>query len=153
VAALPRIGRQGGFAFFHGAPADDSVYLLTRPEDGRLAGRPANVVEQLLGEIRERVILCGHDHTPAVVRLDDGRTIVNPGSVGCPAYEDGVPEAHVVEAGSPDARYAVVAWDGDEPRVELVPVPYDADAAADEAARNGFPDWACWVRTGRVAAR
>ncbi len=153
VAALPRIGRQGGFAFFHGAPADDSVYLLTRPQDGRLVARPADAVARRLGEIQEPVALCGHDHTPAVVRLGDGRTIVNPGSVGCPAYEDGVPEAHVVEAGSPDARYAVVAWDDDGLRVELASVPYDADAAADEAARNGFPDWAQWVRTGRVGAR
>ncbi|MDD5264814.1 MAG: metallophosphoesterase family protein [Candidatus Bipolaricaulis sp.] len=153
VAALPRIARQNGVAFFHGTPADDSMYLLTRPEDGRLAPRPAGDVARRLGEVREPVVLCGHDHTPAIVRLDDGRTIVNPGSVGCPAYEDGAPEAHVVEAGSPDARYAVVAWDGDGLRVELVSVPYDADAAADEAARNGFPDWACWVRTGRVAVR
>ena len=31
--------------------------------------------------------LCGHTHTPRSVRLDDGRLIVNPGSVGMPAHQ------------------------------------------------------------------
>ncbi len=151
VAALPRIVRVDDLVLFHGTPADDAVYLLTQPRDGRLVARPADAVARLLEEIREPAILCGHDHTPAVVRLDEERAIVNPGSVGCPAYADGVPEAHIVETGSSHARYAVVAWDDDDLSVELIPIPYDA--AADEAARNGFPDWAQWVRTGRVAAR
>lgn len=153
VAALPQIARIDGLVCFHGTPANNTVYLLTRPQDGRLVARPAAVVAQLLGEIREPLILCGHDHTPSVVRLGEKRTIVNPGSVGCPAYADRTPEAHVVETGSPHARYAVVAWDDDGPRVELIPVSYDADAAADEAAQSGFPDWTQWVRTGRVGAR
>ncbi len=153
VAALPQITRIDDLVCFHGTPAKDTVYLLTRPQDGRLVARPAAAVAQLLGEIREPLIPCGHDHTPAVVHLGEERTIVNPGSVGCPAYADDAPEAHVVEAGSPHARYAVVTWDDDGPRVELISVSYDADAAANEAARNGFPDWAQWVRTGRVATR
>jgi hypothetical protein len=42
---------------------------------------------------------------PRVVALPDGRQIANAGSVGLPAYEDDVPSWHVVETGTPDARY------------------------------------------------
>ncbi|MDD4903991.1 MAG: metallophosphoesterase family protein [Candidatus Bipolaricaulis sp.] len=152
LAALPRTLRLDDVLLVHGTPNDDAVYLLTEPRGGRLVARPASTVSRLLGAPTARAVLCGHDHTPSVVRLDDGRTIVNPGSVGCPAYEDDAPEHHVVEAGSPHARYAVVSL-ADRVHVELVSVPYDADAAADEAARHGFPAWEAWVRTGRVAPR
>jgi predicted phosphodiesterase len=153
LAALPRVARVDGFVLFHGTPADDAVYLLTEPRGGRLVPRPIGAVARLLEEVRADAVLCGHDHTPSVVRVDDGPTVVNPGSVGCPAYEDGVPVTHVVEIGSPDARYAIVARTAEGVRAELIAVPYDADAAADEAAESGFPDWAQWVRTGRVAVR
>jgi hypothetical protein len=80
--------------------------------------------------------------------------IVNPGSVGCPAYADDVPEEHVVENGSPDARFAIVGpWGGASPSVELVAVRYDAEAAAADALANGFRDWACWIATGHAEGR
>ena len=41
-------------------------------------------------------------------RLPDGPTVLNPGSVGCPAYQDPSDDPHVSEAGSPHARYAIV---------------------------------------------
>lgn len=152
LAALPQVARFGGFALVHGAPSDDTVYLLTEPRGGRLVARSADVVARLLGTT-DGAVLCGHDHTPSVVRLADGRTVVNPGSVGCPAYTDETPEPHVVEAGSPDARYAIVVRTAEGVRAELVSVPYDAGAAADEAAANGFLDWAHGLRTGRVSIR
>jgi predicted phosphodiesterase len=153
LAALPRVERVDDLLLFHGTPEDNAVYLLTEPRGGRLVARSADAISSLLGGVEERTILCGHDHTPAAVRLDDGRTIVNPGSVGCPAYEDAAVEEHVVETGSPHARYAVVARLDDGLRIEHISVSYDADAAADEAACHGFIDWARWVRTGRVAPR
>jgi len=153
LAALPRVERVGGIVLFHGTPEDDAVYLLTEPRGGRLVARSADAISSLLGDVEERTVLCGHDHTPATVRLGDGRTIVNPGSVGCPAYEDAAVEEHVVETGSPHARYAIVARFEDGLRVEHISVSYDADAAAKEAEANGFPTWALWVRTGQVAPR
>jgi hypothetical protein len=42
------------------------------------------------------------------VRLPGGSLVVNPGSVGWPAYDDDRPAPPVMEAGSPHARYAVV---------------------------------------------
>ena len=53
-------------------------------------------------------MLCGHSHIARAVRLSDGRLIVNPGSVGSPGYRDIHPFPHVMEAGTPDARYAIL---------------------------------------------
>jgi diadenosine tetraphosphatase ApaH/serine/threonine PP2A family protein phosphatase len=84
---------------------------------------------------------------PRVVHTADGRLVVNPGSVGLQAFEYDIPRPHYVEVGSPHARYAIVDT-GPEPRVELLNVPYDWDAAADDAARAGRPDWAHALATG-----
>ena len=137
---------------FHAIPADDTRYLLSRPTaDGTTSPATDDEIAEKLGPVGARLILCGHDHLPRIVRLDDGRTIVNPGSVGCPAYTDACPIPHRVENGSPHARYAVIRWGDESPQAELIAVPYDWDAAATEAAANGFPAWACWLRTGRAA--
>ena len=57
-----------------------------------------------LGGTGARVIACGHSHVPRLVHLPDGTAIVNPGSVGLPAYtDDGLPP-HISETGSPLAR-------------------------------------------------
>jgi len=42
------------------------------------------------------------------------KMIINPGSVGLPAYEDPSPPAHVSESGSPAANYAVLQLSGDQ---------------------------------------
>ncbi len=149
---LPRMLEVGGFGIaFHGTPADDTRYLLTIPlENSSVRAASDSEIAERTGAVNRRLILCAHDHLPRVVSLPDGRTIVNPGSVGCPAFADDAPIPHAVENGSPHARYAVVAHDEDEYHAELITVAYDWNAAADEALRNGFDDWACWLRTGRA---
>ena len=77
-------------------------------------------IESFAAGIDFPVILCGHTHIPRAVRLADGRLIVNPGSVGCPGYDDDEPVSHKVETGSPDACYAILSkvggrWDVDLP--------------------------------------
>lgn len=98
------------------------------------------------------VLLCGHSHQPRVLRLADGRTVVNPGSVGCPAYDAPGTVPHVSEVGSPHARYAVVTIGPGEPRVELIALPYDHEAAAARAEANGRPEWARGLRMGSLGA-
>jgi len=130
----------------HGTPGSDMIYLL---EDvGADGARPADpdVVAARIGARREAVILCGHTHIPRVLRLADGRTVANPGSVGLPAYADDMPLPHVMETGSPDARYAILEGDG----VELIAVAYDCASAADKALAEGREDWAIALRTGRA---
>jgi hypothetical protein len=87
-----------------------------------------------------------------MVRLADGRLVVNPGSVGLPAYTAETPHPHAMEAGTPHARWALLerprsgAW-----RVELRATPYDVAAAATVAREHDRPDWAGWIETGRAA--
>jgi diadenosine tetraphosphatase ApaH/serine/threonine PP2A family protein phosphatase len=101
--------------------------------------------------ISASLLLCGHSHLPRVVALPDGRLIVNPGSVGLPAYDDDHPYPHRVENGSPHARYAICERGGDGWRIDLRAVPYDFRAAAQLAGENGAPDWARWLSSGWVA--
>jgi diadenosine tetraphosphatase ApaH/serine/threonine PP2A family protein phosphatase len=84
------------------------------------------------------------------VRLSDGRLIVNPGSVGCPGYRDIHPFPHVVEAGTPDARYAILEHAKDGWQVTFRHVPYDHAPMAELARRNGKPDLAAALATGWI---
>lgn len=154
LQGLPQaLSIEGFAAAFHGSPKDDARYLLHEPvSDGSMRPRdPAAIAADLQGT-EAPVILCAHDHLPYVVKLEEGRTVVNPGSVGCPAYRDDTLIPHVVENGSPHARYAIVGWESNGTcHVELLAVSYDWDAAADEARANGFADWARWIATGQAA--
>jgi predicted phosphodiesterase len=135
---------------FHGTPDSDLAYLLeeVRPEGVRLRDSPS--IRELLGESPHSLFACGHSHTPRTVQLDASRLIVNPGSVGLPAYRGENPYPHVMEAGSPHARYAVVTRSGAGWQVEHVCVLYDYAAASRTAASNGRPDWAQRLLAGRV---
>ncbi len=90
------------------------------------------------------MIVCGHTHIPRLVRLANGQTIVNPGSVGVAAYSDDAPVPHAMENYSPDASYAILektaGWD-----VTFRKVPYDtqrgcADGGGAGAQRLGVSD-------------
>jgi putative phosphoesterase len=138
------------FVMFHGTPQRDDEYLLHRVEIDEVLSRSDEELLGLLGNVTASVILCGHDHFAQVRHLDDGRLIVNPGSVGLQAYTDDVPFPHAMQTGSPEARYAVLEKDAGNWRAGIVIVPYDWNAAAETAARNGSVDWADWLRTGRA---
>ena len=136
----------------HATPADDEVYWLeTVLPDGtvRMAAREA--IEQAAGDIPQRLILCAHSHIARAVRLRDGRLIVNPGSVGCPGYRDRHPYPHVMEAGTPDARYAILELVDGDWLITFRHVPYDHLAMADLAQRNGMPELASALATGWVS--
>ncbi len=135
---------------FHGTPADDAAYLMWRVEEsGALLRESAEVAADLRGTDR-RLVLCGHDHLQRTMRLPDGRQVVDPGSVGLPAYSDEKPYPHVMESGSPHARYAIIERADDDWSVERVTVPYDWRAAADRARTNDRDDWAEWLISGEA---
>ena len=133
----------------HATPANDNVYWLESVSpDGEVHLKPLEEIETFAVGIDFPLILCGHSHIPRAVRLSDGRLIVNPGSVGCPAYDDDLPCYHKVEAGHPFASYAIM----DKAAGAWVPtfrqVAYDHRAMADLAAQNGRADWASGLKTG-----
>lgn len=131
----------------HGVPSDDRLYLLERPEHGRLRLSHPDEIARRLGDIRAPVIACGHSHVPRVV-AHDASLIVNPGSVGLQAYADDGRYPHVSETGSPLARYAILELTARRVEVQLVALPYDHHAAAERADAKGRPDWAHALRTG-----
>ncbi|MEW5871024.1 MAG: metallophosphoesterase family protein [Chloroflexota bacterium] len=134
----------------HGTPGSDSTYLLEEVSpDGVHLSAPQTIAERLAG-VSQSLIACGHSHCPNVFSLPDGKTIVNPGSVGLPAYSDDLPHFHKMETGSPHARYALVEPSAQGWQVEHIAVPYAWEQAAAAAAANGRRDWAGWLSSGRA---
>lgn len=151
LAALPTTMRlHEDVLLVHGTPDSDLAYFLETVTDNGLRPATREEVEQRAGDVEAAVILCGHTHLQRVVTLDDRRMIVNPGSVGLPAYDDDRPHPHLVESGSPHARYAILSKEGDGWAAELLSVEYDWEQAARDAEANGRTDWSRALRTGRV---
>jgi diadenosine tetraphosphatase ApaH/serine/threonine PP2A family protein phosphatase len=135
----------------HATPADDNVYWLeTVMPDGAVRMSPLEAIEKEAEGISQSLILCAHTHIARAVRLGDGRLVVNPGSVGVPGFSYNVPFPHLIEAGTPDARYAVFELASGSWRVTFRHVPYDHDAMAALARRNGDAEFASAVATGWV---
>lgn len=148
-----------GVLAFHAVPDDDATYL-TQTVVGPTAEHPAGVREATDDELVDRLgaaygahalYLCGHTHQARTRRLPDGSLLVNPGSVGWPAYADDAPLPHRVEVGAPEARYAIVSDAAGGWAAQLLAVPYDHEAAAASAEDLGRPDIAHALRTGRLA--
>jgi diadenosine tetraphosphatase ApaH/serine/threonine PP2A family protein phosphatase len=152
LRALPqsRVFRDQVF-LCHATPANDEVYWLeTVLPDGTVRMAAIEAIEKVAGDVAQRLILCAHSHIARAVQLRDGRLIVNPGSVGCPGYRDSHPYPHVMEAGTPDARYAILELVDGDWRIAFRHVPYDHRAMADLAQRNGMPELASALATGWV---
>ena len=146
--ALPATIDLGEILACHGSPTDDMTTLLEEPLEGRLApASRATVAERLGPETRRQVVLCGHSHRQALVTGPDGVLVLNPGSVGCPAFAD-VPAAANFEHRSPHARYAILTQHNGKWSADLVALEYDWDKAAQRAAECGFPKWATMLATG-----
>lgn len=151
LRALPPTRRvDGDVLLCHGTPGSDATYLLERPTKHGGLLRPAAEIAAELEGLAAPVVACGHSHVPRAAWLEAGRLVVNPGSVGLPAYDDDVPSRHVMEAGSPHARYAVLTRQGAGRAVEHVAVPYDWAAASSAAREHGREDWAQALLTGRA---
>lgn len=132
----------------HGSPRDDLEYLLEDIKGDRVHLSSTDQILPRLNGVNASLILCGHTHIPRTVLLPEGMWIVNPGSVGLQAYDDTTPHLHYVEAGSPQARYAIVDWSPKAVNVNLIALDYDWHSAAREAAAANRPDWAHALATG-----
>lgn len=146
----------GDVHLVHGTPAVDFEPLLeTVMPDLGAHGSPgiraasAAEVRARLGFTRATLVLCGHSHLPRVMALG-GTLVVNPGSVGLPAYDHVHPFDHVVECGSPHARWAVVARTDHGWQAQIRLTAYDWAVAAARAESLGRGDWADALATGFV---
>lgn len=138
------------FLLIHGAPGSDKTYLLETVERGKARLATREEIQERLDGAGSSVILCGHTHIPRVVEATKNILIVNPGSVGLPAYDDDFPEYHVMETGSPHARYAIMEYKNGYWHAEMIALIYDYQKAAEQARRNGRPDWEVGLRTGFI---
>jgi predicted phosphodiesterase len=133
----------------HGTPLSDSTYLLERLTKNHVSVHEPVTIDELLKSVVQTVVFCGHSHIHRVVKSYN-HMVINPGSAGCPAFSDDFPVHHKIENYSSHAQYCLSEINSDGILVEQVCVPYDVHAAVDCAIRNNRPDWAQWLKTGRV---
>lgn len=151
VARLPKTLDLGDTFCCHGTPDSDHDALVEEIDAGGVRLADSETILRRLGGVGHPVVLCAHKHVPRAVWLPTGQLVVNPGSVGLPAYWHDEPAPHVMEAGSPHARYAVLTkgpagWD-----VEHVALAYPWEAAMALARASGREDRAGWLKTGRAS--
>lgn len=134
--------------FCHGTPFSDEEYLLEEVLDRGAVGKSLSAVTEQLQSIPQSIVVCGHTHLPKSVQLPDGKLVINPGSVGFPAYYEDAPFPHVMESMSPHAKYAILwrtryGW-----KIEQIILPYDWEQASRIAEDRGRPDYGHAIRTG-----
>lgn len=153
MARLPsRLEPAPAVLAIHAAPGDDLAYLLeTVKPSGLVEANDDEIIKRLGPDAGHfQLYLCGHTHLARTRRLPDGSLVVNPGSVGWPAFADDDPYPHRMEAGSPEARYCILDRTDDGWTARHRSVPYDFEAAALRAEHHSRPDIARALRTGRV---
>jgi predicted phosphodiesterase len=151
VLALPETATVAEAVFACHGDLFDVPYLLEEvQQDGSVLLRSTPAITASVAHIAQPMILSGHSHVPRTVALLAGKLLVNPGSVGLPAYTMETPVAYAMESGSPHARYAWLRRKARGWQVEQVQVPYDWQRAAAVVSANGRSDWAQWLTTGRA---
>lgn len=136
----------------HGIPTSDTQGWLDDFDDsGNVVGQDIERIESFATNVDFPIMLCGHTHVGRIVRLRDGRMVINPGSVGYPGfkfYSNG--KQFQFSAGAPHARYALLEKHAGLWSASLHAVPYDFEAAALLAETAGMGEIAAAVRTGWV---
>lgn len=133
LASLPEVRRDGELTAVHGSPRDPTWEYVTGP----------GIAAANLAAFDTRLCLHGHTHVPVIfhaddgrmeivpatpdvpLRLDAGRALVNPGSVGQP------------RDGNPAASYLVI--DTEAGNVEFRRVAYDVARTQDLMREVGLP--------------
>lgn len=150
LKSFPSTSTIDGFFLCHGTPNSDMVCLIEKPmKEGSVINEPSVIINEL-SVISEKVVLCGHSHIPRTIYLQDGRLLINPGSIGLQAYTEDAPFFNIKETGSPHARYSIITKSDTGWVVENFAVTYDWSKAVLTARKNGRDDWAYWIETGRA---
>lgn len=117
------------FDFFHAVPHNNYVLLWPWSSNEELEGQ----------RLSEETVLSafGHNHR-AFIRMHQGLTVVNAGSVGLPFD------------GDPRPGYALVEVEGGSLSTQIVRVPYEAEAAIQAARQVGMAGWELFAHTART---
>lgn len=151
LRSLPKVETCDGLFFVcHGTPGSDDEYLLEQvTEHGVFVYNDENLIERTK-YIHEHIILCGHSHVNRVIYLSNGKIILNPGSVGLPAYLGAGQYRFSMESNTPHAKYAIIHTDGDAINIEQVLCTYDWHKASKAALENGNEKWSEFLLYGRM---
>lgn len=151
LRSLPKTASIDNLIFAcHGTPESDNEYLLEKvTQHGVFVYNDEDLIEKTKN-IKERIILCGHSHVNRVIYLSNGKMIVNPGSVGLPAYLGNGEYRFAMESMTPHAKYAIITANGDDINVEQINVTYDWVEAAKIARENGNENVAQFLLHGRM---
>ncbi|MGE0281047.1 MAG: metallophosphoesterase [Rhizobiaceae bacterium] len=143
LAALPATAQLGDdILLCHGSPASDEMFLLEEEGEDFLYPSKEAQVRAKLGPCDAALVLCGHSHTPRLVHMDGGPTILNPGSVGVQAFPS------FTATGSPHARFAIATRNGSSWSFTQYAIEYDWLAAAAQAEARGQSRWVHGLTTG-----
>jgi predicted phosphodiesterase len=138
------------FFVCHGTPQSDDEYLLEEVTAEGVFVYNDEVLIEKINHISECIILCGHSHVNRVIYLSNGKIILNPGSVGLPAYLGSGQHRFAMESMTPHAKYAIVKVDGDAINIEQINCTYNWQQASASARANGSEKWAEFLLHGRM---
>ena len=120
---------------FHGSP--------TSNEQGIYSATPDETLEEILGDVGQPVLLCGHTHLQMLRRMEH-TLLVNPGAVGLP-FSEWAPHTIAI---APWAEYGILSHDQGRLHVDLRRTTYDVPALLELSRGSGMPHaewWAdCW---------
>ncbi len=150
IRSWPAIVSCSDYCAFHATPTSDVDYLVEALVPGGVTLRSRCDIASRLEGVSSRLVLCGHTHVPRFLRIDENRAIVNPGSVGLPAYADNQPMSHSMQTGSPEARYAIIDICGAKLSVSHRCIQYNHKRAAELAKEAGFANWIPALMSGYV---
>lgn len=149
LRALPAVLTVDDVLLCHGTPTSDTAYFLERVNpDGTVVLDSLAAIEARASSTNCALILCGHTHLARRVDLSCGKVVLNPGSLGCPAYSSATPWPHRVQAGSPAASYAIVERQSKGWISAIRNVPYDPSRMIELARHSLRPHWVGVLATG-----
>jgi putative phosphoesterase len=138
------------FYVCHGTPDSDNEYLLEKvTPHGVFVYNDEELVEKTRN-IKQPVILCGHSHVNRVVYLSNGKIILNPGSVGLPAYLGTGQHRFAMESMTPHAKYALIRTDDTGIHIDQINCQYNWNRASQAALVNGSEKWSQFLLGGRM---
>ncbi|MFJ5765669.1 metallophosphoesterase family protein [Lysinibacillus sp. NPDC093210] len=147
---MPAVIETEDLFFCHGTPACDETYMLENMGANGSTLKKSEEIMEYAQYIKQEIIFCAHTHIPRVVYLPHNKIIINPGSVGLPAYEEAFPIYHKMESGSPFANYTIVSKEQEHWLIEQVLIDYDRQGVINKSKENGRLDWTCALETGRM---
>ncbi|MEH0157268.1 metallophosphoesterase family protein [Limibacter armeniacum] len=149
---LEQVAEWNKFFLCHGNLQHDDVPLIETFQNGQVHKKDPKTLEEEIMQLKQPIILCGHTHVPHILQLQESKKwVINPGSVGLPAYDDDFPFYHKMESGSPYAKYTILDLEEDEViSISQRNIKYDFEHAALQAEKLNRSDWAYWIRTGLV---